>query len=219
MHDNEFLTHISLKRFGGVMIYSLLSFLTSGLGWSGGLGWGGFSWSGFSWGGFLGWSGLGWSGFSWGSFWLWGWLSGLLGGFLLLKIFGEEFLISDVSFFVGFPGVDSGSLVDDLSSNSLFGNESLDVDGFVESLTILLFIVSSNDVLSDIIGLSEDESFSNVSGSLWSESSWSLGIGESFNFTFSFDENSEGDDGKVRSTDASSARLSLSLSRSSWSVK
>ena len=35
----------------------------------------------------------------------------------------------------------------------------------------------------------------------------------------SFDEDSEGNDRKVGTTDASSAGLSLSLSRSSWSVK
>jgi hypothetical protein len=206
------LTQISLKRFGWLLIHSLLSFL-SGLGWSSGsgIGWSGFGWSSFSW------SGFSWSGFSWGS--CWSWLSGFLGGFLFLKIFREEFLISDVSLFVGFPGVNSVSSVENLSSNSLLGDESLNIWGFVESLSILLSNLSSDNVLSDIIGLSKDKSFSNVSGSLWSKSSWSLGIGKSFNFTFSFDENSEGNDRKVSSTDASSARLSLSLSSSSWSVK
>ncbi len=99
-----------------------------------------------------------------------------------------------MSFLVGFPGVDSGVLVDDLSSNSLLGDKSLHIWGFVESLTIGLLIVSSDNVLGDVIGLSKDESFSNVSGSLWSKSSWSLGIGESFNFSISFDKDSEGND-------------------------
>lgn len=126
-----------------------------------------------------------------------------------------------MSFLAGFPGVDSGVLVDDLSSNSLFGDESLDVGGFVENFTVTLsgFSWSSNNVLSNIIGLSENESFSNVSSSLWSESSWSFGIGESFNFSISFDKDSEGNDGNVGTNNASSAGLSLSLSRSSWSVK
>lgn len=164
------------------MIYSLLSFLCFLLF----LGWSGFDWSSF---------GLDWL-FSWGSFWLWSWLSGFLGSFLLLEIFGEEFLVSDVSFLVGFPGVDSGVLVDDLSSNSLFGDESLDRGGFVENFTVTGsgFSWSSDNVLSNIIGLSENESFSDVSSSLWSESSWSFGIGESFNFSISFDKDSEGND-------------------------
>ena len=197
--------------------YSLLSFLSS-FDWSSwsGLGWGSFGWGSFS-------SGLGWGSFDWGSFdWSnWGWLSGFLGSFLLLEVLGEEFLVRDVGLFVGFPGVDSGVLGDDLSSNSLLGDESLDVGGFVENFTIGSSGLSwsSDNVLSNIIGLSENESFSNVSGSLWSKSSWSLGIGEAFNFSISLDEDSKGDDRDVGSNDASSAGLSLSLSRSSWSVK
>jgi hypothetical protein len=187
------------------MIYSLLSFLSlGGLGFD----WGSsFGWSSFSWGSFSGLGGFSWSGFDWGSFdWLnWGWFSGFLGSFLLLKIFGEELLVGDVSFFVGFPGINSGSLGENLSSNSLFGDESLDVSGFVESLTVFLSYLSSNNVFSDIVGLSENESFSNVSSSLWSESSWSFGIGESFNFTISLLENSECNDREVGSADASSA--------------
>ena len=161
---------------------------------------------------------LDWSSFDWSN---WGWLSGFLGSFLLLEVLGEEFLVRDVGLFVGFPGVDSGVLGDDLSSNSLLGDESLDVGGFVENFTIGSSGLSwsSDNVLSNIIGLSENESFSNVSGSLWSKSSWSLGIGEAFNFSISLDEDSKGDDRDVGSNDASSAGLSLSLSRSSWSVK
>ena len=197
--------------------YSLLSFLSS-FDWSSwsGLGWGSFGWGSFSSG--FGWGSFGWSSFDWSN---WGWLSGFLGSFLLLEVLGEEFLVRDVGLFVGFPGVDSGVLGDDLSSNSLLGDESLDVGGFVENFTIRSSGLSwsSDNVLSNIIGLSENESFSNVSGSLWSKSSWSLGIGEAFNFSISLDEDSKGDDRDVGSNDASSAGLSLSLSRSSWSVK
>jgi hypothetical protein len=197
--------------------YSLLSFLSS-FDWSSwsGLGWGSFGWGSFSSG--FGWGSFGWSSFDWSN---WGWLSGFLGSFLLLEVLGEEFLVRDVGLFVGFPGVDSSVLGDDLSSNSLLGDESLDVGGFVENFTIGSSGLSwsSDNVLSNIIGLSENESFSNVSGSLWSKSSWSLGIGEAFNFSISLDEDSKGDDRDVGSNDASSAGLSLSLSRSSWSVK
>ena len=168
--------------------YSLLSFLSS-FDWSSwsGLGWGSFGWGSFSSG--FGWGSFGWSSFDWSN---WGWLSGFLGSFLLLEVLGEEFLVRDVGLFVGFPGVDSGVLGDDLSSNSLLGDESLDVGGFVENFTIGSSGLSwsSDNVLSNIIGLSNNESFSNVSSSLWSESSWSFGIGESFNFSISFDEDS-----------------------------
>jgi hypothetical protein len=49
-------------------------------------------------------------------------------------------------------------------------------------------------------------------------SSWSVWIGNTFDFFLTFLFNSEGNDGKIRSTDASSAWLSLSLSCPSWSV-
>merc|ERR1719217_1051437 len=117
-------------------IISLLSFLSSSwslgswsFGWSSSL-----SWS-FGWGSGLSWS-LSWSSslgtFSWGSSFSWSswldwssnflWLfSGFLGsfirGFLLLKIFGEEFLIGDMSFLGLQPSVLLDSLVDGLSSD------------------------------------------------------------------------------------------------------
>jgi len=221
-----------------VSISSLLSLLlVSGLGWGwsslwGGLGWGGLSWSSFSWGS-LSWSSLGWGGLgslswggglgwgSWGLGWSWGWLWGsLLGGsLLLLEVLGEELLVGD-SGLLGFdPLLLLDSLVDNLSSDSLLGDESLDAWRFVEGLITSLDL-SSNDVLSDIIlSLSQDEGLSDVVGSLWSESSWSLNIGKSSNVLISLDENLKGNNGEIWATDASSGGLSLSLSGSSWSVK
>lgn len=68
----------------------------SGLGWSGtllgrgsSLGWGGLSWSSLSW------SSLGWGSLSWG---LLGLCDSLIGGLLLLKVLGEELLVSDMGF-------------------------------------------------------------------------------------------------------------------------
>ena len=216
-----------------VSISSLLSLLllSLGWGWGGGLGWGGLSWSSLSWSslswgglswGSLGWGslgGLGWS--SWGNWlgWLWGWVSFLGGGLLLLQVFGEEFLVGDVSLLGLDPLLLLDSLVDELSSDSLLGDESLDGWSLEESLVSLLDL-SSDDVLSNIIlSLSENESLSNVSSSLWSESSWSLGVGEASDVLLSLDENLEGNDGKIWATDASSGGLSLSLSGSSWSVE
>jgi hypothetical protein len=58
-----------------------------------------------------------------------------------------------------------------------------------------------------------------VVGSFWTESSWSLTISEAWDFTDTLLENFQENDSKVWSTDASSDGLSLSLTRSSWSVK
>ena len=122
------------------------------------------------------------------------------------------------------PSVLLDSLVNRLSSKSLLGDESLDLWSLVEDLVLLAFNLlgdgSSDDVLGNIIlSLSEDESLSDVLGSLWSESSWSVGVSESSDLSLTLDEDLEGDDGKIRSADASSGGLSLSFTRSSWSVE
>ena len=170
----------------------------------------------------------GWLGWSWlllfFNNWSWGWISSLFGSLLFLKIFGEELFISDVSFLALLPSINSRSLVEDLSSNSLLSNESLDLWWFVESLFSSVFagssmVVSGNNVLSNIVLFSKNESSSNVRGSLWSESSWSFLIGKSWDFSFTLDQYFEGNNWKVWATDASSSWLSLSFSSSSWSVE
>jgi len=207
---------------------SLLLGLGWGVGWSGSLGWG----SGLGWGGSLSWSGnLGWGGnlswggglLGWGSWggnlWLNNWGGFLGSSLLLLQVLGEEFLISDVSLLGFDPGLLLVSLGDDLSSDSLLGDESLDAWRFEEGL-VTNFNLSSDDVLSNLIlSLSEDESLSNVIGSLWSKSSWSVAIGKSDNVLISLDEDLKGDDGKIWAANASSGGFSLSLSVSSWSVE
>jgi hypothetical protein len=143
---------------------------------------------------------------------------GLLGSLLLLEVLGEELLVGNVSFLGGLPVVLLGSLVDGLSSDSLLGDESLDLWALVEGL-VSLDDSSSDNVLGNVVLLSESEGSSNVVGSLWSKSSWSLSISKASNLTWSLNENLEGNDGKIWSTDASSDWLSLSFSVSSWSVE
>lgn len=58
-----------------------------------------------------------------------------------------------------------------------------------------------------------------MTGSLRSESSWSLGVGESLDLTLALLKNFKEKNGKVWSTDAASDGLSLSLTSSSWSVQ
>ena len=67
--------------------------------------------------------------------------------------------------------------------------------------------------------LSQHESLSNVGSSLGSESSGLLSVGNTFDFSVSLLDNLEGNDSKIGSANASSAGLSLSLSRASGSVK
>ena len=128
----------------------------------------------------------------------------LSSGFLLLEVLGEELLVGDVSFFTLNPSFLLFSLHDSLSSDSLLGDESLYGWCFVESLVSSLDL-SSDNVLGDIVLLSKSECLSDVLGSLWSESSWSGLIGESWNVSLSLDENSKGNNGKIWAADASSA--------------
>ena len=113
-------------------------------------------------------------------------------------------------FFIGFS--------ENLSSDSFFSNKSLNLSGFVESL-ISFFKFSSDNVLSYIILFSQSESLSDVIGSFWSKSSWSLSISKSSKFLWSFFNNFKCNYGKIWTTDASSYRLSFSFSGSSWSVQ
>ena len=127
-----------------------------------------------------------------------------------LVVLGSGFLFLLVSLLLLF-------LIDSLSSESLLSNESLNFRGLVESL-ISLFNFSPHDVLSNIISLSEGEHLSDVVSSLGSKSSWFVTISNSFNLSFSLSCDLEGNDCKIRSADASSYGLSLSLTSSSGSV-
>ena len=109
-----------------------------------------------------------------------------------------------MSLLVLLPVINLGFLADNLSSESLFGNESLDLWCLVEGLVSLLDF-SSNNIFGNIILLSESECCSNVSNSLWSESSWSLSVGKTLVLVFSLNENSKANNSKIWSTDASSA--------------
>ena len=96
-----------------------------------------------------------------------------------------------MSFLSLFPVVLLHPVVDNLSSNSLDGDESLDLGGFEESLVSSLDF-SSDNVLSNVILLSKSECGSDGSNSLWTKSTWSFNIGESNNILFSLDENLKG---------------------------
>jgi hypothetical protein len=82
-------------------------------------------------------------------------------GFLLLDVFGEDLVVLDLIFLCLLEAGEFVSLFDFLSSDSLLSNESLDLGGLEESLISLLDF-SSDDVLSDIISLSESEDLSDV---------------------------------------------------------
>jgi len=158
---------------------------------------------------------FGWGGSSWGLG------SGvlLLGSSLLfLEELGEDLLVSLMSFFACLPSLLLASLGEHLSSQSDFGNESLDLWWLISGFAVR-FNSSSDNILGWIILLSESESLSKAADSLWSKSSWSGGISQPWDISVSLDENLKCNDWEIWSTDASSGGLSLSLSLSSGSVE
>ena len=110
------------------------------------------------------------------------------------------------------------SLDDSLSSDAFLGDKSLDSWGLVEGL-VSLGDSAVVHVSADIIFLLEVEVGSDVSSSLLGKTVWLVGVGKTSNILLSLLDDAEGDNGKIWTTDASTDRLSLSLSSSLWLVE
>jgi len=149
--------------------------------------------------------------------------SGLLSGSLLSgnaflgSVVLEEFVVGLGGFARGFDGVDLVSLEDGLSAESLLGDHSLDLRGLVVSLVTLLdFTV--NDIFADVVQFTvESESLDDSVSSLKSESVGTLNIVASSNVFVSLLDDTERNDSKIGSSDASTDGLSLSVTSSSGS--
>jgi len=135
----------------------------------------------------------------------------LVGSFLILKELGEELFVSNMSILGGGPVVLLSLGVELLSSESLLSNKSLDLWSSIENFFDLFFSnfdlllnLSHDNILSDIVLFSKSKSGSNVTSSLRSKSSWSLGIGESSNFTLSLLKNFKEKNSEVWSGNATS---------------
>lgn len=119
----------------------------------------------------------------------------------LLDVLGEDLVVLGLEFLGLLEAVDLCALDDLLSSESLLGDESLDLGGLVEGLVALLDF-SSHNVLSHVVGLSESEHLSDVAGSLGSESA-GLGVGgHSVDFGLTLLDDLEGNNGKIGTADA-----------------
>jgi len=135
----------------------------------------------------------------------------------LLDVLGEDFVVLGLELLRLLEAVDLCALEECLSSESLLGDESLDLGGLVESLVTLLDF-SSHNVLSHVVGLSKSEHLSDVAGSLGSESA-GLGVsGNTVDFGLTLFDDLEGDNGEIGTADAAADGLSLSLASSSGSV-
>ena len=97
------------------------------------------------------------------------------------------------------------------------GHESLDLRSLDDGSAVLLKH-SGDDSLSYIIGLLQVEEGSDLRGSLRSKSLGDRHIGQALNFSGSLSEDDKVEDGEIGADNATSDRLSLSLTHSSGSV-
>lgn len=118
-----------------------------------------------------------------------------------LDVLGENLLVLSSELLGLLVAVELFSLEEGLSSESLLGDESLDVGGLVESLVTLLDLTAHN-VLSHVVLLTEGEDLSDVASSLGAESAGLVVSGDTFDLSISLLDDSEGDDSKIRAADA-----------------
>ena len=122
-------------------------------------------------------------------------------GLLLLDVLGEDLIVLGLEFLGLLESLDLGDLEELLSSESLLGDESLDLSGLVEGLVALLDF-SSHNVLSHVVGLSESEHLSDVAGSLGTTSA-GLGVGgNAIDFSLTLLDDLESNNGKIGTADA-----------------
>lgn len=158
-----------------------------------------------------------------------GLLSGDIGR-LLGSFSGSPFFNEFLVLILGLLGLQDSVLLffllDVLRSKSGLGDDSLDLWGLLSLLSSSGFPGSSDGELSDqnlslflvILVVLDLEVFSDLGGSLGSQSSWLLIVGNSFDFLSSLLDDGDGKDSDISINDTSSDGLSLSLTGSSWSI-
>jgi len=135
----------------------------------------------------------------------------------LLDVLGKDLVVLGSELLRLLEPVNLSSLEKSLSSESLLGDESLDLRRLVESLVTLLDL-SPNNVLSHVVGLSKSEDLSDVASSLGAKSSGLVVGGNSVDLSIALLDNLKGNDSKIGTADAAADRLSLSLTGPSGSV-
>lgn len=122
---------------------------------------------------------------------------------LLLDVLGENLVVLGSVFSLLLEAFNLASLGENLSSESLLSNESLDLGRLEEGLVTLLDF-TSNNVLSNVVLLSKSEDLSDGGSSLGSKSSGLNVVGNSIDVLLSLLDDSEGDNSKVGAADATS---------------
>ncbi len=123
------------------------------------------------------------------------------GGLSFLDVLGEDLVVLGSELLGFLEALKLGLLIKLLSSESLLGDESLDLGALVESLVALLDFTADN-ILSDIVLFAESEDLSDVGSSLGAEST-GLDVGShTFDISITLLHDLESDDGQIGTADA-----------------
>jgi len=133
---------------------------------------------------------------------------------------GHELSVGGLGLLARLQSASGGSLLASLSLKSHWRNKSLDLWRLGARLGVLLvgLQLSSDDKVSHIVLLVQVEELSDLVGSLWSESSVDNGVGQAGDVVLALSHDNGGEHAQVVVDDATSNRLSLSLTSSAASV-
>ena len=118
-----------------------------------------------------------------------------------LDVLGEDLVVIGSELLGLLEALNLGLLSELLSSESLLGDESLDLGALVEGLVLLLDFAADN-VLSHVVVLAESEHLADVAGSLGSESAGLVVGGNSLDISITLLDDLESDDSQIRAADA-----------------
>lgn len=118
-----------------------------------------------------------------------------------LDVLGEDLVVIGSELLGLLEALNLGLLSELLSSESLLGDESLDLGALVEGLVLLLDFAADN-VLSHVVVLAESEHLADVAGSLGTESAGLVVSGHTFNISITLLDDLESDDSQIRAADA-----------------
>ena len=118
-----------------------------------------------------------------------------------LDVLGEDLVVIGSELLGLLEALNLSLLGELLSSESLLGDESLDLGALVEGLVALLDFAADN-VLSHVVVLAESEHLADVAGSLGSESAGLVVGGHTFDISVTLLDDLEGDDSQIRAADA-----------------
>lgn len=143
-------------------------------------------------------------------------------GATLFPLFGEslsdKLLVRSGLFLVSEDTAHLFGLAGTLSLQGQGGDQSLDLGGLANGLSLLVGEGTGDDVLADIVVLGQIEKLADVASALGTQTTGDRLVGQSLYGVFSGLGDDQVQDGKILADDAAADRLALSLSRTTGPV-